>query len=89
MKATVYIKCVSDSTTVIKKTTGFFIDKTKPTISVSKKGKLTAKDSGSGIKSIKVNDKTVKNGKTLAKGTYKIVATDKAGNKKSVSVIIK
>ena len=89
MKATVYIKCVSSSTTVIKKTTGFFIDKTKPTISVSKKGKLTAKDSGSGIKSIKVNGKTVKNGKTLAKGTYKIVATDKAGNKKSVSVIIK
>jgi hypothetical protein len=73
------------------------IDSTKPTVSGVKNGKtyksaVTIKfsDKGSGIKSAKLNGKTIKTGKKVSKnGTYKLVVTDKAGNKKTVKFTIK
>lgn len=88
MTACVYFKYTQNGKTVIKKTSGFVFDKTAPKISVSTKGKLTVKDTGSGIKKITANGKTVKSGAILKNGKYTVVATDKAGNKKSVKVII-
>ena len=88
-KACVYIKYTLNGETVTKKTKGFILDKKAPKISVSKAGKLKVTDKNSGIKSIKDGKKKVKNGTILKKGVHKIVAIDKAGNKKTVKVTIK
>lgn len=61
----------------------FYVDTHKPTVSV-KSGKLRVSDKkydgyASGIKSIKKNGKTAKNGCSVKKGD-KIIVTDKAGN---------
>lgn len=88
MKACVYIKYSLNGKTVIKKTKGFVIDKKAPIIKFIN-GKLSVKDTGSGLKKVTVNGKTAKNGKKLAKGTYKIVAVDKAGNRKTKTLVVK
>jgi hypothetical protein len=73
------------------------IDTTKPTVSGVQNGKTYKKavtikfsDKGSGIKSATLNGKKIKTGKKVsANGTYKLVVTDKAGNKKTVKFTIK
>lgn len=78
---------------VVKKTKGFYIDKTAPVINGVKnnavyRGKVNIKykDKQSGIKSAKLNGKLIKSGTVVWRnGNYKIVAADKAGNKKTVS----
>lgn len=84
----VYIKYTLDGKQVKKKTVGIIIDKKKPKIKLSGK-KLKATDIGSGIKSIKVNGKKVKNNSKLKRGKNKIVVVDKAGNKTTKTVNIK
>ena len=76
-------------------TNGFTIDKKTATVNVKKnktykKGKkITFKDA-SGISSAKLNGKKIKSGTKIKKsGTYKLVVTDKAGNKKTISFKIK
>lgn len=73
------------------------IDNVKPTVTGVKNKKTYKKavkikfyDKGSGIKSAKLNGKTIKSGKKVSKaGTYKLVVTDKAGNKTSIKFYIK
>jgi hypothetical protein len=73
------------------------IDTKKPTVSGVKNGKtykkavtITFSDDGSGVKSAKLNGKSIKSGKTVsASGSYKLVVTDKAGNKKTIKFKIK
>ena len=68
------------------------IDKTAPAISGVANGKtykttktIKFSDKLSGIKSAKLNNKTIKSGaKISAKGSYTLVVTDKAGNKKTI-----
>ncbi len=79
----------------------FTIDKKKPVISGAKNKKtykknvtLKFEDEHSGIKSVTVNGKKISSkkyeGYTIKKnGTYKIVVTDKAGNKKKITIYIK
>lgn len=51
---------------------------------------LDFSDKSSGIKSAKLNGKKVKSGKVITKaGKYKLVVTDKAGNKKTVAFTVK
>jgi hypothetical protein len=88
-RACVYIKYTLNGKTVTKKTKGFVLDKNKPKISVANSGKLKVTDKDSGIKSIKDGKKKIKNGTVLKKGVHKIVAVDKAGNKKTMKVTIK
>ncbi len=79
-----------------KQTLKFTIDKTKPTSNI-KNGKtyksskkITFSDKTSGIKSAKLDGKTVKSGKVIKKkGTHKLVLTDKAGNKTTIKFKIK
>ena len=48
------------------------------------------KDTGSGIKTAKLNGTTIRSGKKISKkGSYKLVVTDKAGNKKTITFKIK
>ena len=79
-----------------EKTVSITIDTTKPKANVAnnkryKKGqKITFSDKGSGIKSAKLDGKTVKSGKKVTKnGKHKLVLTDKAGNKTTVNFSIK
>lgn len=88
VKAAIYIKYTSNEKTVVKRTKGFVLDTEAPSVKVSKTGKIIAKDNLSGIKSIKDGKKTVKNNSTLKKGLHKVTVTDKAGNKKTIKVII-
>lgn len=78
-KYTVSAKLMSGS----EKSLIYYVDTESPTISV-KNNKLKCFDKkkdgySSGIKSIKVNGKVVKNGVTVKRGN-KVVVTDKAGN---------
>ena len=75
----VYIKYTLNGDTIVKKTNGIIVDTKKPIVKiVGKKLKVTDKESG--IKSIKVNGKIVKNNSKLKNGRNKIVVVDKAGN---------
>lgn len=73
------------------------IDTTKPTVkgvknkkTYKKAVKIKFSDKGSGIKSAKLNGKKIKSGKKVSKaGKYKLVVTDKAGNKKTIQFTIK
>jgi hypothetical protein len=73
------------------------IDTKKPTVSGVKNGKtykkavtITFSDDASGVKSAKLNGKSIKSGKTVsASGSYTLVVTDKAGNKKEIKFKIK
>lgn len=72
----------------------FRIDKTKPTVSGVKSGKTYnapriikfSDKGGSGIRSATLNGTSIKSGKKISKkGTYRLIITDNAGNKKTVS----
>lgn len=73
------------------------LDNTAPQITGVKNGKTYKKavtirfsDKGSGIKSAKLNGKTITSGKKVSKkGTYTLKVTDKANNTKTVKFIIK
>jgi hypothetical protein len=73
------------------------IDKTAPTVSGVTNGKtykdgkiITFSDKLSGMKSAKLNNKSIKSGtKVTAKGVYTLVVTDKVGNTKTVKFKIK
>lgn len=74
----------------------FNLDKTAPTVrgvknkGVYKKTVMVKVSDKSGIQSIKLNGKSIKSGKRITKkGAYKLVAIDKAGNKKVMRFIIK
>lgn len=80
------------------KSTNFTVDKTKPTTNMkaktykktSKGYKITFKDVTSGVKSATLNGDKIKSGKVVKKtGSYTLVITDKAGNKKTVKFKIK
>lgn len=80
----------------IKQTLKFTVDRTKPTANVKnsktyKSGKkITFSDKTSGIKSAKLDGKTIKSGKVVKKkGSHKLVLTDKAGNKTTIKFKIK
>lgn len=85
-KHCVYFKFKSKGDTLIKKTTGFYIDNTVPIINITKEFSIKASDKGSGIKFIKVNGVKVKNGYKLQPGNNDIVVVDKAGNKKKMNI---
>lgn len=79
-----------------KKTQKVYVDNTAPTTNVKsgksyKKGyKLTFKDKISGMKSAKLDGKTVKSGtKVNKKGKHTLVLKDKQGNTKTVKFTIK
>lgn len=73
------------------------LDNTAPKITGVKNGKTYKKavtigfsDKGSGIKSAKLNGKTIKSGKKISKkGKYTLKVTDKAGNTKIVKFTIR
>lgn len=89
MKACVYIKYKdNDGKFITKKTNGFILDKTAPTVKI-KRNKLYVSDNLSGIKKITDNGKIIKNKSALKKGVHRIVAIDKAGNKKNKKIRIK
>lgn len=74
----------------------FTVDSTKPTVNLKsgktyKKGqKITFKDATSGIKSAKLDGKTVKSGTKLSKkGNHLLVITDKAGNQTKIKFKVK
>lgn len=75
----------------------FRIDTTKPSVSGVTNGKTYKKactikfsDKGSGVKSAALNGKKISSGKKVTKkGSYTLVVTDKAGNKKTVKFKIK
>ncbi len=80
------------------KSTNFTVDKTKPTTNMKAKTykkkkagyKITFKDATSGVKSATLNGKKIKSGKIVKNtGSYTLVITDKAGNKKTVKFKIK
>lgn len=80
------------------KSVNFTVDKTKPTTNMKAKTykkttkgyKITFKDATSGVKKATLNGNTIKSGKVVKKsGSYTLVITDKAGNKKTVKFKIK
>ena len=87
----VFIKAVRDGMTAVKKTTGFVVDATKPTVKgVRNAGiyrdapSVSVRDSG-GIASVKLNGKKMPKHFVIEKrGIYRLVVTDRAGNKKQV-----
>lgn len=85
MRACVYFRYKINGKYAVVKSGGFILDKTAPMVDVDASTyKLKVYDSLSGVSSIKVNGKKVKNGYVLQSGSNKIVAIDKAGNKKVV-----
>ena len=79
-----------------KTTVAFTYDKTAPKVTGVKNNKtykkaVTIKVSDKyGVKSVKLNGKKIKSGKKVTKkGSYKLVVTDKAGNKTTVTFKIK
>lgn len=79
-----------------KRTIKFVLDRTKPTVNIKsgvtvKRGtKLVVKDKYSGVKTIKLNGKKVKNkSKLTKKGKYTLVVKDKAGNTTKVKFSVK
>ena len=93
-KYTVKTTLVNDAV----KSTNFTVDRTKPTTNMKAKTykktssgrKITFKDATSGVKTATLNGKTIKSGKIVKKaGSYTLVITDKAGNKRTVKFKIK
>lgn len=87
----VFIRAVRDGKTTIKKTTGFVVDTAKPTIkgvknaAIYKNTRMVLISDSSGITSIKLNGKNMPEQFLVKKrGFYRLVVTDKAGNKKQV-----
>lgn len=92
-KYTVVATDKSGNSTTIKFT---IKDKTKPKANVKngktykRNTKIKVSDSGLGIKSIKLNKKTIKNNyKLKKKGNYTLVVTDKGNNKLTVKFKVK
>lgn len=85
----IYIKAVSETGTVIKKTSGFVMDTKKPTVSGVKNASfyhdtctINVKDN-CGLRSVSLNGKKMSKSFTVKKrGLYLLTATDKAGNEK-------
>lgn len=81
----------------IYESNGFSVDSKAPTISGVKNGKIYKKavtirvsDKVSGVKKITLNGKKIKSGKVVKKnGSYKLVAVDKSGHKKTVRFAIR
>lgn len=77
-------------TDIGSKTFNFTYDKKAPTVNIKAKTyknnvKIKATDKVSGIKSIKLNNKTIKNNYTVKEnGKYTLKVVDKAGNKKTI-----
>lgn len=73
----------------------FTIDTTRPTTNIKNKTyrksvKIVFSDKNSGMKSARLNGKTIKSGKRINRaGKYKLVLTDRAGNKKTVQFKIR
>lgn len=92
-----YIKAVYGNRVAIVKTKGFVVDLEAPTITGVRNNKtykktvtIRAYDDISGIKYIKLNNRTIKSGKKITKkGNYKIVTMDKCGNKRTIKFKIK
>lgn len=88
----VYIKSTCGDRTSIIKTVPFNLDLVKPTVKGVKNGvtytkKVTVEfnDALSGVKTATLNGAAIKTGKTVkSNGSYKLIVTDKAGNKKTV-----
>lgn len=76
-------------------TTGFCIDNTAPKVNVKKnqkyeKGKKLIFSDPFGVKWAKLDGKKIKSGtKVTIKGKHQLVVMDKAGNKKSISFVIR
>ena len=92
----IYIRVVNENgTSVTRKTTGFFVDSKKPVVKgvtnkavYTKPVKLRFSDNIS-VKAATLNGKKVKNGCKVSKnGTYRLVVTDRAGNKKIIRFTI-
>lgn len=80
----------------VEKNYTVWIDTEKPTANVRNQGtyakgkKLSFKDKGCGVKSAKLDGKSVKSGATLKKsGSHKLVITDRAGNQTVIRFKIK
>ena len=92
----VYIRVVNENgTSVTRKTTGFYVDNRKPVVKgvtnkavYTKPVKIRFSDNIS-VKAATLNGKKVKNGYKVSKnGTYRLVVTDRAGNKKIIRFTI-
>ena len=94
--ARLYIRATVNGFSTIYKTSGFVVDSSAPTVKGIKNNKTYKKavtikvtDSVSGVKSIKLNGKTIKSGKKVKKnGAYKLVVKDKYGHSKTVRFCI-
>ena len=93
----IYIRGVNENgTSVTRKTTGFYVDNRKPVVKgvtnkavYTKPVKLRFSDNIS-VKAATLNGKKVKNGCTVSKkGTYRLVVTDRAGNKRVIKFTIR
>jgi hypothetical protein len=86
---------IEENNTVLVK--NVYADKVKPKVSGVKNGATYKKavtvkfsDAETGVKSATLNGKKIKSGKKVsAKGSYTLIVTDKAGNKKTVKFKIK
>lgn len=84
-----------DGTTKIIHTTGFSVDTTVPKANVKKnqsykKGKTLLFSDGSGVKWAKLDGKKIKSGtKVKTNGKHSLVIVDKAGNKLSISFLVR
>lgn len=93
----IYIRAVNENgTSVTRKTTGFYVDNRKPVVKgvtnkavYTKPVKLRFSDNIS-VKAATLNGKKVKNGFTVSKkGAYRLVVTDRAGNKRVIKFTIR
>ena len=97
MNSSIYIRLTAGGKAKIYKTEGFSVDTLSPSITGVKNNKfytkavtVKVKDSGSGIRYVKLNGKKVKTTFKVSKnGSYKVVAVDKFGNTKTVKFAIR
>lgn len=97
MACCVYIRAICGDKAKTIKTNGFIVDTTKPVIEGVKNNgvynstiSIKCTDKTSGIKSITLNNKKVSEKCTIsAKGSYKLVVKDNAGNKQVIKFKIK
>ena len=92
----IYMKAVDQTgAAVVQKTSGFYVDSKKPVVKgvknktvYTKPVKIRFSDNIS-VKAATLNGKKVKNGYKVSKnGTYRLVVTDRAGNKKIIRFTI-
>ena len=87
----VFLKAVNAAGTTVKKTTGFVVDTKKPTVTgvknaaVYKRTRMVVVSDSGGIATVKLNGKKMPARFVITKsGIYRLVVTDRAGNKKQV-----